>query len=83
MKKFVKILFKKLNKRRSETYLINFLIYPYSPFRGLGGNEKAHPVSQMSLNILSHGVCDLIFANFTLTYLFPPSAGLELAPSYN
>jgi len=59
-----------------------FLFLPPNPLQGAGGKKKAHPVSQMSLNMICHiggSVCKLllwlIFSRHT--------AGSELAPSYN
>ncbi len=54
MKKFVKILFKNLTREASGDLLNKLFFHLNSLFRGLGGKKKAHPVSQMSLNILSH-----------------------------
>ena len=42
--------------------------------------KKAHLVSQMSLKYVERRT--VVESNFTLTYLFPPLAGSDLAPSY-
>jgi hypothetical protein len=49
----------KLNQERIRVITGLLLITSYRPFRGWGENKKAHPINQMSFNILRYSISKL------------------------